>query len=120
MQNFGRGMWRRVGDYERIQVPQIVQRQNEQIEQLKKLIEYQALWKHRKSQNKPIVSLDTKEEKVADKVEANIEANIDDKVEANIDDKIEANIDDKVESIIEANLVEKVVVPKKNRKKNKK
>jgi len=24
MQNFGRGMWRRVGDFERIQVPQII------------------------------------------------------------------------------------------------
>jgi hypothetical protein len=25
MRNFGTGMWRRIGDYERIQVPQLIQ-----------------------------------------------------------------------------------------------
>ena len=36
MQNFGRGMWRRVGDYQRIQSPQIVR--DNQIQQLQQYL----------------------------------------------------------------------------------
>ena len=38
MQNFGRGMWRRVGDYERIQTPQVLK--NNQIQKYLEFIEY--------------------------------------------------------------------------------
>ena len=38
MQNFGRGMWRRVGDYERIQVPRI--NKNYELEKYLVLMEY--------------------------------------------------------------------------------
>lgn len=46
MQNFGRGMWRRVGDYERVQKPILLQQAR--IEQLQKMIEYQAILKRQK------------------------------------------------------------------------
>jgi hypothetical protein len=39
MQNFGRGMWRRVGDYDRVRVPMI--EQQVRIEQLQQYILYQ-------------------------------------------------------------------------------
>jgi hypothetical protein len=38
MQNFGRGMWRRVGDFERIQVPQIIK--HSQLQQALQYKEY--------------------------------------------------------------------------------
>ena len=45
MQNFGRGMWRRVGDYERIQAPQVLK--NDQIQKHLALIEYQKIKQRR-------------------------------------------------------------------------
>lgn len=39
MQNFGRGMWRRVGDYERLQSPQLLQQ--ERMKQYLAYLEYQ-------------------------------------------------------------------------------
>jgi len=39
MQNFGRGMWRRVGDFERLHAPQLLQQQR--IEQWMYFREYQ-------------------------------------------------------------------------------
>jgi hypothetical protein len=39
MQNFGRGMWRRVGDFERIKKPTYLNQFR--IEQLQKLIDYE-------------------------------------------------------------------------------
>ena len=41
MHNFGRGMWRRVGDYERIQKPMILQQA--QMEKIQQFVEYQAV-----------------------------------------------------------------------------
>lgn len=46
MQNFGRGMWRRVGDYERIQKPTLLQQSR--IEQWEKFIQYQTMLKQQK------------------------------------------------------------------------
>lgn len=46
MHNFGRGMWRRVGDYERIQKPMILQQA--QMEKIQQFVEYQAVLKKQK------------------------------------------------------------------------
>ena len=43
MQNFGRGMWRRVGDYERVQKPLLLQQAR--LEQLQQFVEYQTILK---------------------------------------------------------------------------
>jgi len=49
MQNFGRGMWRRVGDYDRIQKPIIIQQSR--LEQLQKLVQYQNFLNQQKNRN---------------------------------------------------------------------
>ena len=43
MQNFGRGMWRRVGDYERVQKPLLLQQAR--LEQWQQFVEYQTILK---------------------------------------------------------------------------
>lgn len=43
MQNFGRGMWRRVGDYERIQKPILLQQSR--LEQWQQFIQHQQAYK---------------------------------------------------------------------------
>jgi len=65
MQNFGRGMWRRVGDYERIQAPMLLQ--HSRVEQWQKFLLYQEYLKKQKqmlnSSNQIIATDDIKEEK---------------------------------------------------------
>ena len=54
MQNFGRGMWRRVGDYNRMQEPFLLQQSR--IQKLEQFIQYQNMLKHQKNlcdQQKP-------------------------------------------------------------------
>jgi hypothetical protein len=46
MQNFGRGMWRRVGDYERIQKPAHLQ--NSKLQQWGQFVQYQTMLKQQK------------------------------------------------------------------------
>jgi hypothetical protein len=43
MQNFGRGMWRRVGDFERIHKPILIQQSR--LEQWQQFVKYQAMLK---------------------------------------------------------------------------
>lgn len=52
MQNFGRGMWRRVGDYERIQKP--INLQQLRLEQLQQFIQYQTMLKQQKLRQQQI------------------------------------------------------------------
>lgn len=53
MKNFGRGMWRRVGDFERINIPQILNSQNqESIKHYLDYLEFQKAIKRREAINK--------------------------------------------------------------------
>ena len=86
MHNLGRGMWRRVGDFERNQVPQIIR--NSQIEQtlqyldyIKKIHRYNRIQEYRRhileKVNNPInVETELKYEKPMNKDNLKIEANI--------------------------------------------
>jgi hypothetical protein len=48
MQNFGRGMWRRVGDYDRIQKPMILQQSR--LEQWQQIVQHQTTLKQQNLQ----------------------------------------------------------------------
>jgi hypothetical protein len=48
MQNFGRGMWRRVGDYDRIQKPMILQQSR--LEQWQQFVQHQTTLKQQNLQ----------------------------------------------------------------------
>ena len=58
MQNFGRGMWRRVGDFERLQVPQINKQQ--QLQQYLALLEYKQKKQLQRDYNQETNKLNTK------------------------------------------------------------
>lgn len=49
MQNFGRGMWRRVGDYDRVYKPMLLQQSR--VEQWKQFVEYQTILNRQQSIN---------------------------------------------------------------------
>lgn len=68
MQNFGRGMWRRVGDYERVRAPMI--EQQTRIEQWKQFMLYQ---EYLNRKNKINVSNNNKEEQKVTNVEEELQ-----------------------------------------------
>lgn len=135
MQNFGRGMWRRVGDYERLQKPILL----EQI-RVEKFIQYQQrLRAHNKIQQntiKPIIleqkddiTLRQKDDILSEPKDDNIiskqtddifvnEDNTMRPIELNTNIEIEENIDSS--EFQETNISEPpIVVPKKTKRKNK-
>jgi hypothetical protein len=76
MQNFGRGMWRRVGDYERIQVPLI--NKNYELEKYLGLMEYIKQQRKQMTQvNKDIITnkkpFDNKKMLIEEEVNPNID-----------------------------------------------
>ena len=86
MQNFGRGMWRRVGDYQRLNGQILLQQQRS--EEIKKYIEYQKLLKLQQAlklyqEKLNNIDFNNKDnENVKSEIETiNIEENVLDKVE---------------------------------------
>lgn len=140
MQNFGRGMWRRVGDYERIQTPQLLkqtrlqkylayieyQKALKRDDDIKKSIEQTLQRVNSSNQDKAVI--ETKEEKY---IHTNFEviAIEDDILDMEISEKVSEDINCEVnrESIValEEIVKEQVIseplniIPKKIHKKNK-
>jgi len=117
MQNFGRGMWRRVGDFERLQKPVLLQQSR--IEQWKQFAQYQTMLKkqqelreqQQKQNNVHVVSLQQPED-------LEIEKKIDVEIEENNSNE---NIDiiETLEIQQPVNSEPPVVIPKKTKRKNK-
>jgi len=123
MQNFGRGMWRRVGDFERIQKPVLLQQSR--LEQWQHFIQQQTMLKKKQQymeQNsiQTPKQLDTKvvQDISIEEQDISIEEN---KSESTEENEIKQNID-----IIEIQEAQQeyseppVVIPKKTKRKNKK
>jgi hypothetical protein len=117
MQNFGRGMWRRVGDYERLQKPILLQQSR--LEQWQQFVQYQTMLKkqqevkeqQQKQNNLHVVSLEQKQDlKIEKKIDIEIEEN-------NSNENI--NIVDTLEIQQSVNSEPPVVIPKKTKRKNK-
>ena len=113
MQNFGRGMWRRVADYDRIQAPKIAKNQYLQYQQYLAIVQYQKqrqaninayreqLLKKVNSQLDTIIESDveskdsdveSKDSDVESK-DTNVESNIESK-DTNVEPEIEMEIED--------------------------
>ena len=140
MQNFGRGMWRRVADYDRIQAPKIAKNQYLQYQQYLAIVQYQKqrqaninayreqMLKKVNSQLDTIIesdieSKDTDVESKDTEVEPEIEIEMEDIVIPNTETIIAVELE--ISNIDETNVenvenVENVVEPKKNQKKKKK
>ena len=140
MQNFGRGMWRRVADYDRIQAPKIAKNQYLQYQQYLAIVQYQKqrqaninayreqMLKKVNSQLDTIIesdieSKDTDVESKDTDVEPEIEIEMEDIVIPNTETIIAVELE--ISNIDETNVenvenVENVVEPKKNQKKKKK
>jgi hypothetical protein len=71
MQNFGRGMWRRVGDYERIQKPILLQQSR--LEQWQQFVQQQAILKkqqqYMEQKQKQVVSIEKNESELTEENE---------------------------------------------------
>jgi len=116
MQNFGRGMWRRVGDYERIQKPVLLQQSR--MEQWEQFIKYQTMLKQQKLKEEALAQKNKQETKsVLKAVEEPIQ---NEKVEEDSQEKeVITNNNISEIPIIEQNLKElPVVIPKKTKRKN--
>jgi hypothetical protein len=118
MQNFGRGMWRRVGDFERIHKPMLIQQSR--LEQWQQFIQYQTMLKKKQQY------MEQKQKQVDTKVvqDISIEENESESTEEN---EIKQNIDIiEIQEIQEIQEVQQeyseppVVIPKKTKRKNKK
>jgi hypothetical protein len=133
MQNFGRGMWRRVGDFERIHKPMLIQQSR--LEQWQQFVQYQDMLK--KQQTKTQI-LTQKQEQVPDSEPApESEIELEPAPEDNLA-QLDLSIENKSISIEENNITQKlniintpdelqnenseppVVIPKKAKLKNKK
>lgn len=118
MQNFGRGMWRRVGDYERIQKPTLLQNSKlQQWGQLGQFVQYQTMLKHQKLRDEYLAQKKKETQSVLKVIEEPIQNK---KVEE--DSQEEDGIVNNAISyipVVEQNLRElPVVIPKKTKKKN--
>jgi hypothetical protein len=135
MRNFGQKMWRRVGDYERIQVPLILQSYNDKINILKKSIERNAFLKQKQRQEKEFLepslepnmmsnmlsNIDKDNNIIVTIMEPSLEPSLEPTMLSNID-KDNNNIVTIMEPSLEPSLepiLEPSIIPKKNRKKNK-
>jgi hypothetical protein len=105
MQNFGRGMWRRVGDYERLQKPILLQQSR--LEQWQQFVQYQTMLKKQQEVKEQQQKQDLKIEK---KIDIEIEEN-------NSNENI--NFVDTLEIQQSVNSEPPVVIPKKTKRKNK-
>jgi hypothetical protein len=74
MQNFGRGMWRRVGDYDRIQKPMILQQSR--LEQWQQFVQHQTTLKQQNLQESSLNQKQTHLLPVVLKQDIQIEENI--------------------------------------------
>lgn len=113
MQNFGRGMWRRVGDFERLQKPVLLQQSR--IEQWQKFVQYQTMLKQQKLRDEALAQKTQKNQNVL-KVEEKDTQDLVNKEEGNI-----LNNSISGQRNLQQNLSEPpVVVPKRTKKKQNK
>jgi hypothetical protein len=112
MQNFGRGMWRRVGDFERIQKPILLQQSR--LEQWQQFVQQQALLqKQQQYMEQKQKQVDTKVEQVVS-IEEN-ESELTEEIE------IKQNVDTiEIQEVQPEYSEPPVVIPKKTKRKNKK
>ena len=97
MQNFGRGMWRRIGDYDRLQTPQVLQQNR--LQQYLVYIEYQKALKREEALKKRIEKPISKGDK-HDLIVENIEVIKEAKEHQEIETTIEVEEQQEIESII--------------------
>jgi hypothetical protein len=133
MQNFGRGMWRRVGDFERIHKPMLIQQSR--LEQWQQFVQQQDMLKKQQTKTQ---NLTQKQEQVPDSEPApESEIEPESAPEDNLV-KLDLSIENKSISIEENNITQEldiintpdelqnenseppVVIPKKAKRKNKK
>jgi hypothetical protein len=94
MQNFGRGMWRRVGDFERIQVPQIIKHS-----QLQQALQYKEYITNLQQQK----YIEEYRKKMLEKVNIQVNSPVKDEVELvskrNIEESLEIKQIEQIEQI---------------------
>lgn len=115
MQNFGRGMWRRVGDYERIQKSALLQ--NSKLQQWGQFVQYQTMLKQQKLRDEYLAQKKKETQSVLKVIEEPIQNK---KVEEDSQEE-DVIINNAISYIpvVEQNLKElTVVIPKKTKKKN--
>jgi hypothetical protein len=120
MQNFGRGMWRRVGDFERIHKPILIQQSR--LEQWQQFIQHQTYKQQYMEQNsiQTPKQLDTKvvQDISIEEQDISIEEN---KSESTEENEIKQNIDIiEIQEAQQEYSEQPVVIPKKTKRKNKK
>jgi len=117
MQNFGRGMWRRVGDYDRVQKPLLLQQSR--LEQWQQFVEYQTVLKrYQDIQRIRQQKLQTNINQHQDHISTDITNSTD--IPDNSIDTNTNNIDDNTNNTLNQVTTEPpVVIPKKTKKKNK-
>jgi hypothetical protein len=125
MQNFGRGMWRRVGDFERIHKPMLIQQSR--LEQWQQFIQYQTMLKKKQQymeqKQKQVDTKVVQDISIEENESVSIEENESESTEEN---EIKQNIDIiEIQEIQEIQEVQQeyseppVVIPKKTKRKNK-
>jgi|LakMenEpi03Aug12_release.lakeMendotaPanAssembly.Ray.scaffolds.fasta_scaffold171030_2 hypothetical protein len=130
MQNFGRGMWRRVGDFERIHKPMLIQQSR--LEQWQQFIQYQTMLKKKQQyMEQKQKQVDTKvvqdisiEENESVSIEENESVSIEENESVSIEEnEIKQNIDiieiQEIQEVQQEYSEPPVVIPKKTKRKNK-
>lgn len=114
MQNFGRGMWRRVGDYERIQKPVLLQQSR--MEQWEQFIKYQTMLKQQKLRDEALAQKKQQSQTVLKVIEESVQNEKEE--EYSQEEEVTINNDISDTPIIEQNIRElPVVIPKKTKRK---
>ena len=117
MQNFGRGMWRRIGDFEKFNVPQINNNEVQQYLYLMEKLKKQRLAKLDEHQQQTIqIYKDTADLLVKEELEFNNDETFNDLVTEEVVPEViqeDLNVSEAVTELIK-------IIPKKSKKKSKK
>lgn len=123
MQNFGRGMWRRVGDYDRVYKPMLLQQSR--VEQWKQFVEYQTILNRQQSINqyRQNVLKNIKSESIETPIQSSIETPIQTDTDIEIKEMTETdktiNIENSNSQNTQINSEIIQITPRKTKKKNK-